>query len=433
MGNTHRNKTKSAGRGRKSAADMLTLAYVGAFGLIALLTYIGHSITANIMDVQRQTAEVSYYLGQQRSLVQQISFHASNYYRHNEEFDLALLTTSFEQLKKSKQYLEYSMSKPVFLRQVFGGDVQSEALEKVYYNPPYYLDKQLDAFIDFTGQFINFDDKDNEDQRSKLHTYVSREYSDKILPALDAALANYQQESIERMEQYFQIQFYVTVFIMIVLVLEAYFIFRPLVNSIKKYHTMLFRHANEDELTGLDNRRAFTVKAKEAMAEACEKGEDLTFVLMDLDKFKSVNDTYGHDVGDRVLQHFSKLLKNKLRPEDIVGRVGGEEFALILTNMNEQAARKTLERLRSFVEKTPCRYKDSQGKYCGLDYTSSMGYISIPSGSRYSLETLIKAADEALYESKENGRNCVSRGRLPMKAETESEVSEAVAVAVSKA
>lgn len=338
---------------RKSVGDLLTYAYIGAFSLIALLTYLAHIITDNIMEVQMETVEVSYYLGQQRSLVQQVSFHATNYYSYGEEVDLTFLQTALGQIKKSQQYLEYTISKPVFLDELLGGDVSSEALKQIYYGPPYNLGNQLNAFIEFTDQFLVYSAMDKSARREKLHKFISREYSDKILPGLDAALANYQREAIEKIQRYFQIQFYMTVFILIVLVIEAYYIFRPLVKSIKKYHNMLSRHANEDELTGLNNRRAFMTMAQEALKAAQENRKEVAFALLDLDKFKSVNDTYGHDIGDKVLVHFAKLLKNELRPQDVIGRIGGEEFALVLTETGQNDAMKTLERLRKRIEKTP--------------------------------------------------------------------------------
>jgi len=133
-----------------------------------------------------------------------------------------------------------------------------------------------------------------------------------------------------------------------------------------------------------------------------------------------VNDTYGHDVGDKVLQHFSKILQTSLRPQDLVGRVGGEGFAILLSETDQGGALKILERVRVKTEKTPCRYQDKDGKNAGLNYTTSMGLISLKPVEGQSVNAIMKEADEALYQSKEGGRNCISVASMSSHASVQS-------------
>jgi len=124
-----------------------------------------------------------------------------------------------------------------------------------------------------------------------------------------------------------------------------------------------------------------------------------------------VNDTYGHDVGDLVLKHFASILKRALRPTDIVARMGGEEFAILLTNTNETVAFKVLDRLRQIVEKTPCPIKGKSNPE-KLSYTTSIGFSEGPiDGVTINIDEFMKTADKALYKAKAEGRNIVVNGR----------------------
>jgi diguanylate cyclase (GGDEF)-like protein len=433
---------KKIQRLRKDTAAVLTIAYISALLLIGLFTCGSHFINAHIMAQQQQNSEISYYLGKQRTLVQQVSFHASNFHAHKKEIDFAFLTNTIEDIRHSQAMLKDSIKQAHFIDRMLGYSLTSEALYAIYYQSPFLLDKQISVFLEKAKEFQDnsapntasagssaefrppfYDDDrikstlgdtkslssaEEKRRQEKRLEYISRQFTDRLTPALDAALSSFQKENIEKVNAYYNIQFYATIIIICLLALEAVFIFGPLVNSIKKYNAMLQKHAYEDELTGLKNRRAFMEEAKKELKISSQNKQPIAVALMDLDKFKSVNDTYGHDVGDKVLQHFARVLNSSLRPEDIVGRIGGEEFVVILRKSPPNEAMPIIERLREKIEKTPCRYKDENGQICSLDYTSSIGlYPLIPNRSD-TIEELLKKADEALYKAKENGRNNVT-------------------------
>ncbi|PIE54388.1 MAG: diguanylate cyclase response regulator [Dethiosulfovibrio peptidovorans] len=161
--------------------------------------------------------------------------------------------------------------------------------------------------------------------------------------------------------------------------------------------------ANHDQLTKLPNRYALFDRLNAEMARADRDGGGLIVSMVDLDFFKKVNDTYGHMVGDQVLCSVARRLRKALRPYDIVGRYGGEEFLLILPGDGMEDGIRTVERVRLLVEETPIKLNDDTA----IPVTISAGVALYQGGM--TMDTLVRQADQALYRAKESGRNRVSR------------------------
>lgn len=164
--------------------------------------------------------------------------------------------------------------------------------------------------------------------------------------------------------------------------------------------------ARTDALTGLLNRRAFLDEFERESARTARDGSQLCMLLMDLDYFKQINDRHGHRTGDAVLCSVAEVLRTSLRRGDLVGRLGGEEFAALLPQTTEFQAGMLAERLRERVE-TQAIAADG----APVSITASFG-IAAWQGSYESLEVLMHHADIAMYMAKQAGRNCV-RTRLP--------------------
>ena len=159
-----------------------------------------------------------------------------------------------------------------------------------------------------------------------------------------------------------------------------------------------------DALTGLDNRRHLEEQLDEMFAHSDRLREPLGCIMCDLDKFKSVNDTYGHQVGDVVLKEFARILKNEAREIDRVGRYGGEEFLVLLPGTVLDAAVTFAERVRKAIEEHTFTFPGGS-----LRRTVSVGVAGWPHPRIKSAEKLVCAADDALYVAKETGRNRVVR------------------------
>lgn len=167
---------------------------------------------------------------------------------------------------------------------------------------------------------------------------------------------------------------------------------------------MLAYRADHDDLTGLKNRGA-VVELLERELARCERNEtQLAIAILDIDYFKSVNDTYGHPVGDRVLKEFADRLSETFRPYDIVGRYGGEEFIAVCPIDSDQSF-ELFDRFRSIVESTPFVEDD-----LSIDLSVSIG-VRILQGAESKGDRkilgLLADADAALYRAKHSGRNCV--------------------------
>lgn len=170
-----------------------------------------------------------------------------------------------------------------------------------------------------------------------------------------------------------------------------------ILDIIDKYET-LENMAYKDFLTGLYNRRYFFEEGKKILSVARRNNLNIAFVLFDVDKFKSINDTYGHDIGDIVLQDFANKLKQTFkREEDLVARLGGEEFALLTIYTDFENFRDYLLEFHSKIPENPVKFKDFE-----IKYTVSGG---VATGATHSLEELYKLADEKLYKAKTSGRN----------------------------
>lgn len=159
-----------------------------------------------------------------------------------------------------------------------------------------------------------------------------------------------------------------------------------------------------DSLTGLYNRRYLEVHLQKLLQKNQESNKALAVLLIDIDHFKQVNDTYGHQAGDEVLKIFAERLKNNLRSFDLVARLGGEEFVALLPDVSEKRAHMVAERLRSSIADEIFKCTGEDGGVLELGVTTSVGGALISSGE-HTTEEVLARADKCLYEAKESGRN----------------------------
>lgn len=158
--------------------------------------------------------------------------------------------------------------------------------------------------------------------------------------------------------------------------------------------------ANKDFLTGLYNRRFFFESGNAIFLKNQRDNNDIAVAMFDIDKFKNINDTYGHDVGDVAIQEIAKILNDNLRVSDLVARFGGEEFCVLLEDISLDGAEKLFEKIRYAFETNIIKIEQLE-----IKYTVSIGVCY---GMKSNLEEMIKKSDDGLYYCKNNGRNQVA-------------------------
>ncbi|HCK67021.1 MAG TPA: hypothetical protein DHW49_12220 [Anaerolineae bacterium] len=174
------------------------------------------------------------------------------------------------------------------------------------------------------------------------------------------------------------------------------------IEEVESLRAQLQEQAIRDPLTGLFNRRFFSETLEKESAQAIRENSPLSFIILDIDFFKKINDTYGHKCGDFVLQTFANFLSDNVRTGDLLCRFGGEEFVILMPNASTESAYERAEVLRKQFEAMNIEFENQN-----IKSTFSAGVATFPNHSASS-EAVLSLADQALYQSKANGRNRVT-------------------------
>nr|WP_282434229.1 GGDEF domain-containing protein [Desulfosporosinus sp. BG] len=158
--------------------------------------------------------------------------------------------------------------------------------------------------------------------------------------------------------------------------------------------------SRSDPLTGLYNRRYIMEKIESEFISTKKNAKKFSLILADIDFFKKINDTFGHDCGDHVLKVVSKSLKDAVREQDFVSRWGGEEFLILLPETEIEGARILVDRIKRIIEEQIIEYN-------GVQVSTTMTFGVTESQDYGMIEDIIKRADNALYEGKSRGRSCI--------------------------
>jgi diguanylate cyclase (GGDEF)-like protein len=371
----------------RAIARRLTYAYIAGLALIAILSGAVHVLLNNVIVAQGDSATVINVAGRQRMLSQRIGLLATDLHAGDATARQPLLD-AVTLMERSEKALTH------------GGDLGihhelSPPAHRFYLEGATPLDSAVRQFVLDARQFAEPSPGSDVEAAYRRLQAAARAT---LLPNLNQAVSIFEDEANRRIEWLRTAQKVVLITLLITLSLEAIFIFRPLVGRVRRYAASLYELATRDSLTGLANRRHFMDVGNRELLLARRSGRPLSVVMLDLDHFKSVNDTYGHAVGDLVLKRFAGIALATLRNSDIIGRIGGEEFALILREMSPPDAGAVAEKLRAAI---------AADRSEGLPaFTVSIG-ISVVDANDKSLDDVLRRADKALYAAKAQGRNRV--------------------------
>ncbi len=371
----------------------LTAGYVAALSLIAALTIASHVTLNRVLAEHEGSAEVVNVSGRQRMLSQRIASLAAQYRMGSPtaKADLLAAVGQFEAahhklLADSTGTARGSRSAGAYRDIYFGGDTP--------------LDGEVATFVDLARRVAAMP-QDGVNAGPVLEQ-LFREARSPLLTKLDAVVSRHQQDSEQQLSRLEFLQQITLGVVLATLAAEALVIFRPMVRRVTRYARELMRLASTDGLTGTLNRHSFLERGAAELGRSQRRQSPLAVLMLDADHFKRINDTYGHAGGDAALRGLALAVIRAARASDLVGRLGGEEFALLLPDTTEGAALAFAQRLRADVEGLAIPHGERT-----IRLTVSIGIAASDGRDNADLAALLREADAALYDAKAAGRNRV--------------------------
>jgi diguanylate cyclase (GGDEF)-like protein len=368
----------------------LSLAYIVALLIIACLSIVSHIALDYSLERNEGSAAIINQTGRQRMLSQRIAALAAEY-RLGDASAHAALRSAVEMFAQSHA----SLTEALRIGSRDGG--AAGELAAIYFTGPHPLDAEVGTFVADARQVL---DRPSDDPAvGPIVFRLAAEARAPLLNALEQVVTIEQAESERRIHRLEQLQWAVLAVVLATLAIEAMLIFRPMIRRIAAYTSELLRLATTDPLTGTANRRAFLARSEAEITRARRFSRPVSLLMFDLDHFKSINDTYGHAAGDEVLKAVGQVLLATLRPVDIPGRLGGEEFGVLLVETALPEAALVAERLRERLQAMVVRHGDNS-----IRFTVSVGATSLGTQVQ-GLEGALQIADKLMYRAKQTGRN----------------------------
>jgi diguanylate cyclase (GGDEF)-like protein len=387
---------------REISTRTLTIYYSTALTIVALLSLVCHFILAGELRVSQGSAAMINVSGRQRMLSQRMAGMAA-------EYRLGIPGAREELLASTAEFEDGHRRLLASLDSNGVSSSEAKSLYTSYWGGESSLDARCRDFIATARRLAAMPASDPAS--APLLNKMAEEARRPLLAGLDEVVSIRQRQAEERMWMLDRIQWGILIVILATLFLEALAIFRPMVHRIVGYNSELLRLATTDALTGASNRRSFLASGNAETERTIRSGAPLSVMLLDIDRFKSINDTYGHAAGDQVLVAVARVLARELRSADVLGRIGGEEFAILLPDTSIETAAQVGERLREAVAATEVFYEGAP-----LSVTVSIGAIQVAAQSG-GFVAAMSAADIAMYRAKQGGRNRVIVDRTTSPAE----------------
>jgi len=374
---------------RSLSTRALTLSYAVALLIIAALSITSHAVLDYGLSSDEGSAAIINQCGRQRMLSQRIASLAAQYRLGDASAQPALVQaisefeTSHAELLRDTRDATHSQAQPRLMAIYFQGD-----------DP---LDRQVGNFVAEARKVAGM--APNDPGQAALLAAIFAQSRGPLLEGLEAVVTVQQDAAEQRVISLQRLQWTILAVVLMALGCEAIWIFRPMIRRIARYTAELVHLATTDPLTGAANRRSFMERGGAELDRARRHGRPASLIMLDIDHFKSINDTYGHAAGDEVLRVIGAILAKTLRQEDIWGRLGGEEFAVLMAETGLSGAALVADRLTSRVAGTEVFWGEQR-----ITFTVSAGVSALLTEDG-GLEKTMHAADGLLYKAKQAGRN----------------------------
>ena len=301
-----------------------TLVYALAVAFLACLALGSYLIVNSVVTRQQHMATVLNVSGRQRMLCERVALLSqllAEAGRHDaKDIVRGQLQESIDLMRRShRDLVEGALAMGI-------DPPKRKELRDIYFALPHDLSHRVPDYLDSADHVVDAVEQSAPQQTIDNDVHVVISTSTALMNSLDVAVSQYAAES-EAVFRQSQIRIlFVTLSMLVALSTEALFIFRPLIRRMRDLVSM----AQSDPLTGCFNRRSFMEAAERDFARSRRTGSPLSVIFFDIDRFKSINDVYGHAVGDAVILNLTRLVTGAIRTTDILGRIGGEEFVVLL-------------------------------------------------------------------------------------------------------
>lgn len=399
---------------RQITGRSLTIAYATALIIVAGMSLASHVMLSRVLEASEGAASVVNVSGRQRMLSQRIASLSAQHARGDmsARADLAASIGQFEAAHRALIDGSRELRLPA---------ATSPALKAIYHEGAAPLDPAVAAFVAQARAVAALEPSD-----PRMATALEPVFSASrkpLLADLDAVVQMHERTSQRQMTTLQRMQTASLLIVLLTLVGEALGIFQPMVRRVAAYSRDLLKIASIDPLTGALNRRSFSERAAAELQRARRFEKPACVLMLDADHFKAVNDRYGHGGGDAVLCALVRAVGETLRPTDLLGRLGGEEFAVLLPDSDLEGARAVAERIRERI--ADLRVPDPGG---AIAFTVSIGAAACE-GEATSVQPALDRADAALYQAKAQGRNRVVAALPPAGPDGPAPFRHAVATA----
>ena len=341
-----------------------------------------HVLVERLEAEQDGSALVINVAGRQRMLSQRVTLFAGAFVRTGNATHREHLWAAIDLMQEQHDQLVHSEEGTPFAARL------TPALVDLY--GPQGLNAEVEQFLDSARAIASGQSDDDARHLALLMALASSPMLDK----LDRAVSHYQADSETTLDTLHRIENWIFTILMLSLLAEAFLIAGPLMRLTSGLH----RLAMTDELTALPNRRYFMNACRDYIGASKDAPHPSALLLLDIDDFKVINDRYGHDAGDAVLKTTAQALREHVRQQDLVGRLGGEEFGVLFTGLTLQQAIDASERLVRNI----ARVQSHIEPHTTLTITFSGGLT--PLSPMDDVQVALKRADELLYQAKNNGK-----------------------------